>query len=210
MGNYFNSKSEAPNNVSNQNVIQTLLQTLSPNGIPSESPSGSPNGTSNVPTIDPKLFEHNPPCGSIGDCGQLGIYGNNLVCSKKGFCENCSVDTDCNGVTSPLGKCVNNVCSCLTNNDCSCEGNDPYGCGYDNKGNCVCSKENKGLAALRMPTEKGTQRTLWTLIIGFVLILLIFFINLKYNIVHENVMNKINLSIFVITIILAIVFKNTN
>lgn len=115
-----------------------------------------------------------PECSTVGDCGQLGIYGSDLICSKKGFCQNCSSDLDCNGVTAPDGKCIDNVCSCVNNTSCSCEGNDPYGCGYDRKGNCICSDKNKGLAALRI--YQGNKITLSTvylyLSIGFFLILL--------------------------------------
>jgi hypothetical protein len=116
----------------------------------SQSPTPTP-----ITTLDPKLFAYNPPCGSAGDCGSIGIYGNNVTCNKKGNCQNCQDDFDCNGVTTPLGKCVNNVCSCLSNSDCSCEGNDPYGCGYDKKGNCTCSKEHKALAAIKITPEKA-------------------------------------------------------
>ena len=140
-------------------------QILNPSSGPSSGPSSEPK-----PTLDKNLFANKPDCGSVGDCGQLGIHGSNLTCSKKGYCENCSVDSDCNGVDTPPGKCVNNVCSCLTSSDCSCEGNDPYGCGYDKKGNCTCSKEHKGLAVLRITPEKR-KNMLVILVIGLLLML---------------------------------------
>lgn len=131
--------------------------------------------TTQPPTLTPSppkptlLFARGAPCGSVGDCGQLGIFGSNLVCAKTG-CQNCSVDSDCNGVNNPSGKCVNNLCSCLSNSDCSCEGNDPYGCGYDKKGKCVCSELNKGLAAMRITPSKPVNIFL-ILIIGLILVL---------------------------------------
>lgn len=108
-------------------------------------PPTTPQLPNPTPTL---LFARGAPCASVGDCGQLGIFGSNLVCAKTG-CQNCSVESDCNGVNSPSGKCINNLCSCVSNEDCACEGNDPYGCGHD-KGKCVCSEKNKGLAAMRI------------------------------------------------------------
>jgi hypothetical protein len=128
--------------------------------------------TTQPPTITPfptLLRERGAPCSSVGDCGQLGIFGSNLVCAKSG-CQNCSVDSDCNGVNNPPGQCINNLCSCSSNSDCSCEGNDPYGCGYDKKGNCVCSESNKGLAALKITKSKPLNIFL-ILMIGLILIL---------------------------------------
>ena len=115
------------------------------------------------------LHARGAPCASVGDCGQLGIFGSNLVCAKTG-CQNCSVDSDCNGVNNPPGKCINNLCSCSSNSDCSCEGNDPYGCGHDKKGKCVCSEANKGLAAMRITSSKKFNIFL-ILMIGLALIL---------------------------------------
>ena len=160
------------------------------------------------PTLDPVLFSHKPDCTSVGDCGQLGIYGSNLTCSKKGFCQNCSVDTDCNGVDTPPGKCIDNVCSCLSNSDCSCEGNDPYGCGYDKKGKCTCSREHKGLAALKITPEK-TKSMMLILGIGLVLILLWVGYIIKLSKFDEVKAKKYIMygggSIFILTVAIAII-----
>ena len=172
-----------------------------------DSPKASLNPTLD-PTLDPNLFSHKPPCTSVGDCGQLGIYGSDLTCSKKGFCENCMVDTDCNGVDTPPGKCVDNVCSCLTNSDCSCEGNDPYGCGYDKKGNCTCSKDHKGLAALKITPEK-TKSMMLILGIGLIMILLWIGYIIKFSNFDEVKAKKYIMygcvSIFILTVIIAII-----
>ena len=173
--------------------------------INSPNPSLIPNV---VPTLDPVLFSHKPECTSVGDCGQLGIYGSNLTCSKKGFCQNCSVDTDCNGVDTPPGKCIDNVCSCLSNSDCSCEGNDPYGCGYDKKGKCTCSREHKGLAALKITPEK-TKSMMLILGIGLVLILLWVGYIIKLSKFDEDKAKKYIMygggSIFILSVAIAII-----
>ncbi len=131
---------------------------------PTQPPTLTPNP--NSPT--PPLFARGAPCKSVGDCGQLGIFGTNLVCAKTG-CQNCSVDSDCNGVNNPPGKCINNLCSCVSNNDCSCEGNDPYGCGHDKKGKCNCSELNKGLAVIKITKSEPVS----ILIILFIALFLI-------------------------------------
>jgi hypothetical protein len=110
------------------------------------------------------------PCSSVGDCGELGIFGAKLVCGKSG-CQNCSVDSDCNGINSPRGNCVNGICSCQTNDDCVCEGSDPYGCGHDDKGKCVCS-ESKGLAMIKIANQASNQVNIFLVLsIGLILIL---------------------------------------
>lgn len=113
---------------------------------------------------------NNPQCSNIGDCGQLGIYGSNLVCTKTGYCQNCQSDLDCNGVDTPVGKCINNVCSCVNDNDCSCEGNDPYGCGQDDNAKCGCSPKYKGLSDINFVSS---SKNLY-FIIGICLLLMIF------------------------------------
>ena len=119
-----------------------------------------------TPTL---MYARGAPCSSVGDCGQLGIFGTNLVCSQS-KCQNCTQDLDCNGVNNPPGKCLNNVCSCVSNSDCSCEGNDPYGCGHDEEGKCVCSEKNKGLAAIKIVSSKPANIFL-ILMVGLILIL---------------------------------------
>jgi len=167
----------------------------------------SPNPTLD-PTLDPVLFSNKPECNSAGDCGELGIYGTNLTCNK-GFCQNCSVDTDCNGVDTPFGKCKDNICSCLSNSDCSCNGNDPYGCGYDNEGKCNCSMQNKGLAALKIIPEKNKSSTMLILEIGFVLILLWVGYIIKLSKFDEVKQKKYIMygggSIFILTVAIAII-----
>ena len=103
------------------------------------------------------MTTNKPECKTVGDCGELGISGINMTCGKQGYCENCSSDSDCNGVNAPIGKCIDNICSCLSNADCSCQGNDPYGCDYDDKGNCICSDKNKGLADIRVSDDNQSH-----------------------------------------------------
>ena len=133
---------------------------------PTISLTGGQSPITPSPTL---LFARGAPCSSVGDCGQLGIFGSNLVCAKTG-CQNCSVDSDCNGFSNPSGKCINNLCSCSSNSDCSCEGNDPYGCGHDENGKCVCSEKNKGLAMIKIAKSKPVNVFL-ILMIGLLLIL---------------------------------------
>jgi hypothetical protein len=110
-------------------------------------------------------------CSTVGDCGELGIFGANLVCGKTG-CQNCSIDSDCNGINSPGGKCINGLCSCLSNDDCSCNGGDPYGCGKDDTGRCVCSESNKGLAMIKIANQ-SSKRVNISLILAISLILIL-------------------------------------
>jgi|688.fasta_scaffold04476_19 hypothetical protein len=127
------------------------------------------------------MTTNKPECKTVGDCGELGISGLNMACGKKGYCENCSSDLDCNGVNAPIGKCIDNICSCLDNSTCSCEGNDPYGCGYDDKGKCICSDKNKGLAAIKKTgdqtePEKQSQKSLFIILSSCLFLILIWVI----------------------------------
>jgi|LakMenEpi03Aug12_release.lakeMendotaPanAssembly.Ray.scaffolds.fasta_scaffold00700_19 hypothetical protein len=200
---------------SNQSSSDSQISNITVEPTPTVSINirATPGSTEIVaPTLDKNLFANKPDCTSVGDCGQLGIYGSNLTCSKKGYCQNCSVDTDCNGVDTPPGKCVNNVCSCLANDDCSCEGNDPYGCGHDKKGKCTCSKEHKGLATIKMTPEK-TKSMLLILGIGLLLIVAWITYILKFSKFSQVKIKKYIMygsgSIFLLTVIVALITEST-
>ena len=163
--------------------------------------------TTQPPTMTPSptlLFARGAPCSTVGDCGQLGIFGTNLVCAKTG-CQNCSVDSDCNGFSSPSGKCINNLCSCSSNSDCSCEGNDPYGCGHDEKGKCVCSEKNKGLAAIKIIPSKPVKNIFVILLIGLLMILAWALFITKFTKLNEKQAKKYvmygTVVIFVLTLV---------
>ena len=95
-----------------------------------------------------------------------------------------------------------------SNSDCSCEGNDPYGCGYDKKGKCTCSREHKGLAALKITPEK-TKSMMLILGIGLVLILLWVGYIIKLSKFDEVKAKKYIMygggSIFILTVAIAII-----
>lgn len=144
----------------------------------------------------------NPQCSNVGDCGEIGIYGSNLVCSKGGFCQNCQTDLECNGVDNPSGKCINNVCTCVQDSDCSCEGNDPYSCGQNNDENCVCSPKYRGLSDLKGLYDKPKTKTKSYVFIFFLLILCLNFYIFKISNLSNSKKKKIlvygNLLIFII------------
>jgi hypothetical protein len=69
----------------------------------------------------------------------------------------------------------------LDNSTCSCEGNDPYGCGYDDKGKCICSDKNKGLADIKntgdqTEPEKQSQKSLFIILSSCLFLILIWVI----------------------------------
>jgi hypothetical protein len=154
----------------------------------------------------PLLFARGAPCTSTGDCGQLGIFGTDLVCVKTG-CQNCKIDTDCNGVNNPPGKCVDNLCSCVSDSDCSCEGNDPYGCGFDKNGKCTCSELHKGLATIKISPSKPLN-TFYILGIGLLIILLWSIFIARFTKMNNEKAKKYifigSLIIFIVTVIISI------